>query len=101
MTTSEKLVDQHIKEYESRLKHIDELFERAGHASTKFGDNHAFHEELQNYQREHSELVRQGTKHRKPSSMEINEEILRTAGPIGIWDLFAQKLEALVERMER
>ena len=26
MTTKEQLIDQHIREYEARLKHIDELY---------------------------------------------------------------------------
>ena len=33
MTTKEQLIEQHIREYESRLKHIDELFERAHEAA--------------------------------------------------------------------
>ena len=28
MTTKDQLIEQHIREYESRMKHIDELFER-------------------------------------------------------------------------
>lgn len=46
MTTKEKIVDQHIREYESRLKHLDELFERAKQSSARLDDDHALKPEL-------------------------------------------------------
>jgi hypothetical protein len=40
MTTKEHLVEQHIREYESRLKHIDELYERAHQATDHLDEEH-------------------------------------------------------------
>ncbi len=35
MTNKEHLIEQHIREYESRMKHIDELYQRAHQAAAK------------------------------------------------------------------
>ena len=40
MTEIDKLVDRRIAEYESRLKHIDELYEQAHRASEKLDEDH-------------------------------------------------------------
>jgi hypothetical protein len=46
MTNKEQLIDQHIREYESRLKHIDELYERAHSATEHLDDAHETRVEL-------------------------------------------------------
>ena len=40
MTSKEHLIEQHIREYEARLKHIDELYEQAQEATEHLHDQH-------------------------------------------------------------
>ena len=88
MTTKEQLIEQHIREYESRMKHIDELYERARQAAP---EHHA----------DHSTLLQQTTEHIKSMPLDHwREETVRNAGPMAVWDILAQKLEDFVERHE-
>lgn len=101
MTTKEQLVEQHIREYESRRKHIDELIARADEASKALDENHAIRSELKQYQGEHAEIVEQAEELKKMPLEHWREETIRSAGPMAIWDVIAQKLEDLVERVEK
>lgn len=101
MTTKEHLVEQHIMEYESRRKHIDELITRAEEASKALNDGHAIRAELKQYQGEHAELVEQAEELKKMTLEHWREETIQSAGPMAIWDVIAQKLEDLVERIEK
>ena len=35
MSNTEHLIEQHIREYESRMRHIDELYQRAHQAAAE------------------------------------------------------------------
>ena len=100
MTTKEKIVDQHIREYESRLKHLDELFERAKQLSARRDDDHALKSELELCQEQHTDLANHAAKLKAMPFAHLSEDIIRSAGPMGVWDILAQKLEDLVERIE-
>ena len=100
MTTKEQLIEQHIREYESRLKHIDELYERAreaaGHPETDSGPG----AELRDLQAQ-LKLLRETTEEIKAMSTDKwRSETTRAAGPMAIWDIVAQKLEDFIERHE-
>lgn len=84
-------IEQHILEYESRLEHIDELFERAGRMAGEAT-------ELEGLKQEREKLAATVTTMRQKSAEEWEEEELAQAGPMGIWDAVAQQLEKLVER---
>ena len=101
MTTKEQLVEQHIREYESRQKHVDELIERAHEASAKLADDHNLKIELEKVKDQHEELVKQTEKLKKMPLEHWREDTIRNAGPMAIWDVIAQKLEDMVERMEK
>lgn len=101
MTTKEHLVEQHIREYESRRKHIDELIARANEASKSLDDDHAIRSELKQYQGEHAELVEKAEELKNMSLEHWREDTIQSAGPMAIWDVIAQKLEDLVERVEK
>ena len=100
MTTKEQLIEQHIREYESRLKHIDELYDRAreaaGHPTGETGPG----SELRDL-RAQLALLRETTREIKAMPTEKwRAETARTAGPMAIWDIVAQKLEDFIERHE-
>ncbi len=101
MTTKEQLVEQHIREYESRRKHIDDLIVLADEASRNLNEDHALREELKQYQGEHAELVKKTENLDKMTLEHWREETIQGAGPMAIWDVIAQKLEDLVERIEK
>ena len=101
MTATERLVTEHIREYESRLKHIDELFERAQQASENLDDDHALKSELGQYTQQRAELAKQTEEFKTIPRDHLREEIIQSAGPMAIWDILAQKLEDLTERLDR
>ena len=101
MTTKEQLVEQHIREYESRQKHVDELIERAHEASVNLADDHDLKIELEKVKGQHEELVEETEKLKKMPLEHWREETIQSAGPMAIWDVIAQKLEDMVERMEK
>ena len=100
MTATERLVSEHIREYESRLKHIDELFERAQQASEKLDDDHALKSELEQYQQQRTELAKEADRVKTMPVDQWRKDLLKSSGPMAIWDILAQKLEDLTERLE-
>lgn len=92
MTNKEQMIEQHIREYYSRLKHIDELSQKTEAAE---------HEEHYN---EWAELKAKRDKLAKClGQLEHTEprEVVEAAGPMAIWDLVAQQLENLLERITK
>ena len=97
MTTKEQLIEQHIREYESRIKHIDELYERAHQAAA---ESEEAQPELQEIAAQRK-LLRETTDEIKAMTPERwREETVQKAGPMAVWDILAQKLEDFVERHE-
>jgi 3'-phosphoadenosine 5'-phosphosulfate sulfotransferase (PAPS reductase)/FAD synthetase len=100
MTNKEQLIEQHIREYESRLKHIDELYQRAHDAAQKLDETHGAHSELKNMRAQHSQLKQEAEEIRTMPLENWREETVQSSGPMAIWDILAQKLEDFVERHE-
>lgn len=97
-TQLNRLIQQHILEHESRLKHVDELLERAQQGIAKEG---GAAEQLANTKRERDTLSSQVEEFKlRPPDQWSAEEFEKT-GPMVLWDTLAQKLEKLVERLER
>ncbi len=96
MNNLEHLVEQQIRHYESRLKHVDELLERAESSG---------HEEVtasaKAIRPKRDEMESHLDEMRLKSLDDWREEEIEKAGPMGIWDAVAQQLEDLVERLER
>ncbi|WP_372739274.1 hypothetical protein [Neptunomonas sp.] len=101
MTTKEQLVEQHIREYESRSKHIDELIVRANEATKDLGDDHHIKTELNEYLEQKAKMVEDTEKFKRMSLDHWREDSIRSAGPMAIWDVLAQKIEELIERTEK
>ena len=100
MTTKEELITQHIREYESRLKHIDELYDRAEKATAHLDESHDSHSELRELASERSRLQQETDDIKTISVKNWREDTMHASGPMAIWDLLAQKLEDFVERHE-
>lgn len=100
MTTKEQLIDRHIREYESRLKHIDELYQRAHKATEHLDDEHETRSELQEYASQRHQLLQKTSDIKTMSVSNWREETIQNSGPMAIWDVLAQKLEDFIERHE-
>ncbi len=92
------LVDQHIKEYDMRLKHLDDLLARA---RLKAAQAPSAAEELAKLQLHRDELAGWVNELKLKPLENWREEEIQKAGPMGIWDAVAQQVEKLVERIER
>ena len=101
MTTKEQLIDQHIREYESRLKHIDELYERAHGAIKHLDEEHETRSELKDYEAQRLELKKKADAVKTMPLQKWREETVQSAGPMAIWDVLAQKLEDFLERHDK
>ena len=99
MTNMNQLVQQHIIEYQSRLKHVDELIERGQAVAIKAGVGAA--EQLAEAKRERDQLSSRVESFKLKPPDQWSEEEFEKTGPMVVWDTLAQKLEKLVERLER
>ena len=105
MTSLDQIVDRHILEYESRLKHVDELLAQAyRHGGL---DHPGIGAHLKDIARKRDQLADQFTR-LKPGStsqpseaLHLEEEVIGKAGPMAILDAVALQLEKLVERLGR
>ena len=100
MTNKEQLIEQHIREYESRLKHIDELYEQAHKATEHLEEEHDSRSELKSYAEQRAQLQQEAEDIKTMPVGNWREETMQNAGPMAIWDILAQKLEDFIERHE-
>lgn len=98
MTRIDALIEQHIREHESRLKHIDELLERAAQAG---GDKAQLSEELSELKQGRDKLTTHIEELKKKPAEQWQKMAFEKAGPMGVWDAVADRLERLVERFEK
>ncbi|VAX02964.1 hypothetical protein MNBD_GAMMA20-117 [hydrothermal vent metagenome] len=94
MTYENQMVESHVKEYTSRLKHIDELITRAGKAEIQKEEHQS---KLSNLKQEREKLA----DHLDKIQVSSAEEWAKEGGPMVIWDLVAQRLEKLIEHIEQ
>lgn len=95
----ERMVHQHILEYESRLKRMDELIARANAVGIPTAGEDA--EQLAGALREREALSGRLDALKRQPPPTSSSEAFETFGPMGVWDTVAKKLENLVERLER
>jgi chromosome segregation ATPase len=91
MTSREQMAERHVLEHEARLKHIDELMAKAEAAPGEAA------EELAELKEERGKLAESLNEMRKHSE----EEWAKKAGPMVMWEIVAEKLENLVQRLAR
>lgn len=98
MTGIDHLVEQHILEHESRLKHIDELLERAEKAVGDEAERGQLSAELTVLKRDREELSGLIEKIKQDPAEYWQKKAFEKAGPMGMWDAVAQRLEKLLKR---
>jgi len=103
MTTKDHLVEQHILEYESRLKHIDELIEKA-HTKIQGGSGmetaKTALEEIKSERiglDDHLSVIKAESGPATSDSPDISTRV----GPLEVWDNIAEQLEKLVEHLDK
>jgi len=92
------LRSDHIARYESRLKHLDDLIERASQKKAEETEHHAELKELSGKRKEFAAHV---DELRVKDLDNWKQEEIEMSGPMGIWDALAQQLEALLEKLEK
>ena len=100
MSNTEHLIEQHIREYESRMRHIDELYERAHAAASTADEASDAHGTLGELSAQRSLLHQTTHELRNNPRDHWHEKIASSAGPMAVWDVLAQKLEDFLERHE-
>ena len=100
MSNTEHLIEQHIREYESRLRHIDELYERAHAAAADTDSASGAEDKLRDIDAQRSLLRETADELRTMPLERWREDTIQNAGPMAIWDVLAQKLEDFIERHE-
>jgi len=100
MSNKEHLIEQHILAYESRMRHIDELYQRAHKAAAEKGEESEAHAHLNEIAAQRSLLPQNADEIREMPLDHWREDTIREAGPMAVWDILAQKLEDFLERHE-
>lgn len=91
-----QLAERHIREHEARLKHIDELMGQVDKAKQAVTDSSEVSAELADLKQERGVLANQLDELRKKSA----EEWAEKGGPMVMWDIVADRLEKLLERVK-
>ncbi|MCW8963671.1 MAG: hypothetical protein OQL16_07725 [Gammaproteobacteria bacterium] len=98
MQDREHLVDQHIREYESRQRHVDELLERA----EKHIESKPEHQEsLSEIKARHDAMVGSVQDFKQGKVNQQAVQAIQQAGPMGVWFGLISELESLLEILEK
>ena len=89
MATLDELVDRHVAEYNARLKHFDEMAEKAESLQERHD-----REELAELKAHRSQFVAFLEELKKSPSQQLLDN-----GPMAIWDVVAARLEKLVAKV--
>lgn len=101
MNRREDLVEQHILEYEARLKHIDELFQKVEKRVEQEAEKREVKDELVKLRKEREQFLSDIEELKQASRKEWQENTIEEGGPMIIWEAVAKRLEALLERISR
>ena len=94
----EHLVDQHIMEFESRQRHVDELLQRA---ERRVEDRPELQDDLTVLQTRHTEPTSHEEDFRQGEINAQAVKAIKEAGPMGIWYGVISELESLLEGLEK
>jgi hypothetical protein len=100
MIRRENSIHKHVRGYETQLKRINELCKRADQATQHLDEKHETRSQLKDYEKLRRQLAKKTETIKTLSLAHWREDTIRSAGPMAIWDVLAQKLEALVEKHE-
>jgi len=100
MTRRDHLIEQHVLQYESHLKHIDEMLRHA-HEHVEAGKAPPdAKDELEELKTEREKLAGHLQELKQKDAEEYEREAMEQAGPMSLWDVVARRLEKLVERLD-
>ena len=99
MSTSDRLVEQHIKAYYSRLKHIDDMFEQTERLTR--GSPSPLDAEIASLRLQRDSLVAEMEAIEKASEAQWQIARIEQVGPMVIWDIVATKLGSILDRLEQ
>lgn len=96
MNNVEKIVEQHIHQYISRLQHIDELMEEAHKNPDKLDADTEARDELSDLKQQRDDFADyiDSLKEKSP------QQLLQVAGPMVMWELIAQRLERIIGKIK-
>jgi hypothetical protein len=94
-------IEQSILEYQSRMKHLDEMLARAESGIGTAPEHEKEKLTLGELQRDRDKLGTLYDELRIKSLENWREEEIEISGPMAVWDVVAQKIEDLVERIEK
>ena len=94
MPTPDQLAEMHVREHEARLKHIDELVDKV---EEEKAPTQAISDELAELKQERNKMgdYIEDLKQKSPA------EFMETAGPMVMWEIVAQRLEKLIEKIKK
>jgi len=94
MPTTDQIAEMSVREHEARLKHIDELMEKAEKAAIA---NEAINNDLAELKQQREKMgdYIENLKQKSP------QEFMETAGPMVMWEIVAEKLEQLIEKIKK
>jgi hypothetical protein len=101
MTDVSHLAEQHIREQEARLHHIDELMERARKGTAKAPEFAHIYTELDDLVNRRNQAAVQLDDLKARAAERWQQEEVERSGLMGIWDALAQQLERVIEKVER
>lgn len=102
MNSMEHLIEQHVLQYEARLKRFNELLEQQKElAQASMKQVASLSPELEKMVGEQEKFNNHLEELRIKSLQHWQEEVIEKSGPMGIWDAVAQQLEKVVETMEK
>ncbi|MCI0507228.1 MAG: hypothetical protein L0Z73_14125 [Gammaproteobacteria bacterium] len=97
MANIDQVATQQIRQYESQLKHIDDVMERASRIRSENAElNAELSAELKELAGHRGELADYIEELRDKAPFEWMEE----GGPMVLWDAVAERIEELVARIE-
>jgi len=100
MSRQDHLIEQHILQHESHLRHIDEMLRKAREHVENAALPAEAHEELAEIRRERERLAEHVAAMKRKTPEELARDTMEHSGPMAIWDAVARRLEKFFERFD-
>lgn len=95
--SKEKLINQHILEYEARLHHIDELIVRAHEVGEASAQPVAARATVADFVQAKKRLADEYDQFKTLDVAQWREQSVGQSGPMAVWDIVAQQIEEFIE----
>ena len=101
MSNLDQLIEQQIRERESRLKHIDEMLDSVHQRLDTTDVSDDIEKELEEIRIQRESLENDIAIMKRVTPENWEDDSISRAGPMGVWDAIAQRLEKLAEHLDR